>query len=241
MTSKSRVVKDDEFWALIALNAFFGLILIAVNIWYSDWPGIFSHKLTTVAGIVLVIGHIIAALLWVIVVREWKDPNCDKCRWQLFLLVVFTIIATCGFRAYKNELKAMYDDSTKSRVYIDGELVDSLGAVGYDSIIKSAIAMNPPMVFNPDNRGDPSFGERIKAHRPELAGLIATEDTIDGYIKYTINNKKSLMLIPDDYSIEMDTEGIVWYIGGNGKREKIRFGHSAKDEMIQVLLKCILK
>jgi hypothetical protein len=104
---------DDEFPILLIVSLIFTIFLIYVNIWYSDWHGMFNTSLIVgVLGVILNIGVIIN---WVIVLKEWQDPNFDKMRYLLFALIVDTILLIGGFRVAKNEWKMFQDDVDKAK------------------------------------------------------------------------------------------------------------------------------
>lgn len=121
---KVRTKKDDEFWKLILVNSIFTIVLICVNIWFSDWPGAFSTPMTSILGIFMVVLHIVSTILWIVVTNNWDDPGCDKYRYVLVILLFIGIISVAAFRADKNGKRQVIEDSNKNK---------------YSSVLKSLI------------------------------------------------------------------------------------------------------
>jgi uncharacterized membrane protein len=104
--------KDNEFIEVFSMPALFTAVLIAVEIWYSNWTGMFSNLFV---GVLVILVHIATISAGFMAVKEWKDPNYDKYRKYLMGFLVALIIIICGFRAFKNEWKMFYDDVEKAK------------------------------------------------------------------------------------------------------------------------------
>ena len=105
--------RDDEFSVLILVNILFTLALIYVDCWYNDWDSMFKMIWPAIfAGIL----HALVIAAWLIVVKEWQDPNFDIMRKWLLALIVATLLMVAGFRAYRNETNQVLIDSRENVV-----------------------------------------------------------------------------------------------------------------------------
>jgi hypothetical protein len=122
MTTQSTKRPDNDKFALIWSIGLFTLTLIAVDIWYSDFHGMFSmwwSKGLWVFSHIAVLAGII--IVWV----EKEDPNFDILRkWVLYAILPGTIIFVCAFRASFNEDKMMNEDIQKNK--IENRIEDSI-------------------------------------------------------------------------------------------------------------------
>lgn len=94
--------KDDEMFSLFWI-AFLSLgVLAAVNIWYSDWNGMFdtwAHWGAIVGG-----GGILAIVYFVVVMfSKWQDPAYDKYRHYVWVGGLLVIIFICGFKVAQKD------------------------------------------------------------------------------------------------------------------------------------------
>lgn len=106
--------KDDEIWFVVGMIVFFGGVLVGVDIWYSDWPGMIDTwwYMAAVGAIAL---HLLTAASAYISLREWRDYEFDIIRKWFCALAFASILYTGGFRAAKNERGAVSDDSNKAK------------------------------------------------------------------------------------------------------------------------------
>lgn len=106
--------KDGEMLSLFLIS-FLGLgVLCAVNLGYSDWPGMiatWSHwaAIVGVVGILVIVGFV------VVMFNKWEDPNYDKYRHAFWVGCLLVIIYICGFKAANNESKSVAEDSNKAK------------------------------------------------------------------------------------------------------------------------------
>lgn len=106
--------KIEELYFVIGMIVLFGGVLIGVDIWYSDWPGMTDTwwYMGLIGAIVL---HLITALAAFVSLREWRDYEFDIIRKWFCALVFASILYIGGFRAAKNERHAVQDDSDKAK------------------------------------------------------------------------------------------------------------------------------
>jgi hypothetical protein len=106
--------RDGEILSLF-LMTFLGLgVLLAVNIGYSDWPGMidtWNHwaAVVGVTSILVIVGFVITVFI------KWNDPNYDKYRHAFWVGCLLVIIYICGFKAANNESKSVTEDSNAAK------------------------------------------------------------------------------------------------------------------------------
>lgn len=106
--------KDGEMLSLFFIS-FLGFgVLAAVNLFYSDWPGMIDTWAYWGAAIG-VVGIIILIRVCFVMFKEWKDPNYDKYRHGFWIGCLLMIIYICGFKAANNEARSVIDDSNKAK------------------------------------------------------------------------------------------------------------------------------
>lgn len=94
--------RDDELLVLFVI-AFLGLgTLASVNIWYSDWVGMFDTW-AHLGAIVGIVGVIAVVCISVIMFLKWNDPVYDKYRHYFWVGCLITIIYICGFKVAKKD------------------------------------------------------------------------------------------------------------------------------------------
>lgn len=76
--------KDDELLTWTIVGGFFTAGLLGVDIGYSS-----VNEMGNVAQIAIWVAHGVLALLWVVTIVKWRDPNYDKTR----ELVVYLCVA----------------------------------------------------------------------------------------------------------------------------------------------------
>lgn len=110
MTTKR---KDDELPVLILVNGLFTAALLGVDIFYSNWHGMFVDWYVGVAAIVF---HLASTLAWYIVLANWQDPNFDGARKWLVALLIATLGIVAGYRASYNEHRMFEQDVEKAKM-----------------------------------------------------------------------------------------------------------------------------
>lgn len=114
MTTQNQNKKDDEFLITTILMVFFGSGVLAVDLWYSDWPGMAD----TWAACALIGAFFLHAVLLVclfLVYKEFDNPNFNFVRNLFCVCACITILYIGGFRAAKNERQSVIDDSNKAK------------------------------------------------------------------------------------------------------------------------------
>lgn len=106
--------KDGEMLSLFVIT-FLGLgVLFAVNMFYSDWVGMYNtwnHW-----GAIVGVAAIMAIVYFVVIMFDkWKDPEYDKYRHAFWVGCLLVIIYICGFKVAHKESKSVVDDSNKSK------------------------------------------------------------------------------------------------------------------------------
>lgn len=106
--------KESMFLPLLALSLLFGGALAALDIWYSDWQGMWDTWVH-IAAWVAILGHIGVLYLFFIVWRNWKYGDYDPSRRWIWVACVAMIIFIAAFKAANNEAKQVIIDSNKAK------------------------------------------------------------------------------------------------------------------------------
>lgn len=102
MSFKKERKMEDELLSLTVIAVLSLGPLIAVNLLYSDWAGMFDTWVHW--GAIVGIGGIVAVLCFAVVMfTKWKDPVYDRYRHLFWVGCLVAIIYICGFKAAKNE------------------------------------------------------------------------------------------------------------------------------------------
>lgn len=114
MAEVAKKKKDDEIWFVIGMITFFGGVLISIDVWYSDWPGMIDTwwYMGVIGAVVM---HLCAAAAACISLMEWRDYEFDVIRKWFCAFAFISMLYVGGFRAAKNELQGVADDSEKAK------------------------------------------------------------------------------------------------------------------------------
>lgn len=110
----TREKKNEELYFVIGMICFLGLVVLAIDIFYSDFPGMIDTFWYS-AFIGAIVLHVFSIIAAVISLKEWKDPTFDIVRKWFCGLAFATFLYVGGFRAAKNERQAVSDDSNKAK------------------------------------------------------------------------------------------------------------------------------
>lgn len=90
--------KDDELSTLVVVNGVFSLGVLILDLTYKHIGDMFTGG-DAWTGVVAVILHAAAAILWVLVIKYWQDPNKDVLRGALLAALILCILVVGGHRA----------------------------------------------------------------------------------------------------------------------------------------------
>lgn len=106
--------KNEELYFVIGMICFLGLIILAIDLFYSDFPGMIDTFWYS-AFIGAIILHGVTILAAIVCLKEWEDPEFNIVRKWFCGLAFATFLYVGGFRAAKNERQAVVDDSNKAK------------------------------------------------------------------------------------------------------------------------------
>lgn len=106
--------KDGEKLSVIVLVFGSIAILTALNLFYSDWKGMWDSvwHLGAIAG---AIGHALVLVFGCLAVTKWDDPQYDKYRISFTLVAIISLLLVCGFKVTKIENISVIEDSNKAK------------------------------------------------------------------------------------------------------------------------------
>jgi hypothetical protein len=98
-------MKDDEKRNWLIIGILFTGFLLAVDICYSSFG-----QMAVIAKVLLGIAHAVLAILWVIVMAKFTDPNFDFCRkYVVYLSVTLSIIIGIHHATVREDKQVLID------------------------------------------------------------------------------------------------------------------------------------
>jgi len=104
--------RNSELSMIVLLGGLLSLVLIGIDIWYSNWGGMWADQ---PIGSLAVLIHLVIVFCWYLTLTRWEDPNFDIARKWLIGLLFAACIGVGLYRAINNEDKQVLKDAKKAK------------------------------------------------------------------------------------------------------------------------------
>ena len=102
--------RDDEKAQWLIVGILFTVTLLGIDFWYSSYS-----QMAGVVKVILYIAHTILAVLWLVAMVKFKDPNYEVARkYIVYLAVLLSLIVAIHHATVKEDKHVIIDSRENS-------------------------------------------------------------------------------------------------------------------------------